>query len=270
MIEINKIYNEDCFVTMAKMDEDSVDAIITSPPYNTSRCNTGERAFNNYENRYDIHLDNKTDDEYLDWSVELFDAYDRILTSNGSILYNISYSSENTDLIWKFVSEIIKRTNYTTADTIVWKKGCALPNNASPNKLTRICEFIFVFVRKSELHSFYMNKKIVSVRDSGQKMYENKFNFIDAKNNDGRNHLNLATFSTDMVRQLLSLYTKEGDLIYDSFMGTGTTANACLIDNRNYIGSELSAEQCAYANDRINKTHSNISSPTTIKKFFNF
>ena len=247
----NKIFCEDCFETMSNMDNGSIDAIITSPPYNTARTGTNDRAFKNYENRYDIHLDNKTDKEYLQWSVDIFNYYDKILKPNGAILYNISYSSENTDLIWKFVAEIINKTPFTTADTIIWKKDCAIPNNVSHNKLTRICEFVFVFARKKEIDTFTMNKSITSVSKTGQKFYENKFNFIDAPNNDGSNNLNKATFSSDFVRHLLLLYTKEGDLIYDSFMGTGTTAEACVIEKRNYIGSELSQEQCRYAEKRL-------------------
>lgn len=256
-MEINKIYNEDCFVTMLNMDK-KIDAIITSPPYNTSRCTNSERALKENEARYDIHLDNKTDIEYLDWSVNLFFAYDKILKENGTILYNISYSSENTDLIWKFVAEIINKTNFTTADTIVWKKDSAIPNNTSHNKLTRICEFIFVFVRKNELDTFFMNKEITSTNLNGQNYYENKFNFIDARNNDGTNNLNKATYSTELVRKLILIYTKENDLIYDSFMGTGTTANACIIEKRNYIGSELSDEQCKYAEKRLGKSKSKL------------
>jgi DNA modification methylase len=257
MMGINKIYNEDCFVTMSNIDK-KVDSIITSPPYNTSRCTNSERALKENEARYDVHLDNKTDIEYLDWSVNLFYAYDKILKENGTILYNISYSSENTDLIWKFVAEIINKTNFTTADTIVWKKDSAIPNNTSHNKLTRICEFVFVFVRKNELDTFFMNKEITSTNTNGQNYYENKFNFIDARNNDGSNSLNKATFSTELVRKLLLIYTKENDLIYDSFMGTGTTANACIIEKRNYIGSELSEEQCKYADKRLSKSKSKL------------
>lgn len=248
---MNKIYNEDCLLTMKRLDS-KVDAVITSPPYNTSRISNSERARKENEARYDIHLDNKTDNEYLDWSVTLFNNYDKILKQNGCVLYNISYSSENTDLIWKVVAEIINKTNFTTADTIIWKKDCAIPNNTSHNKLTRICEFIFVFVRKIELETFFMNKNITSANNKGQKYYENMFNFIEAKNNDSSNDLNKATYSTELVRKLLLIYTKENDLIYDSFMGTGTTANACIIEKRNYLGSELSEEQCKYAEKRLN------------------
>lgn len=255
-MEINKIFNEDCFLTMDRaLLHNNVNTIITSPPYNTSRASNSKRALEENEARYDIYLDDKTDEEYLKWSVELFKKYDNILIANGCILYNISYSSENTDLIWKFVCTIINETNFTTADTIIWKKNSAIPNNTSHNKLTRICEFIFVFVRKNEINSFFMNKNITSNNEKGQNYYENIFNYIEAQNNDGSNDLNKATFSTELVRKLLLLYTKENDLIYDSFMGTGTTANACIIENRNYIGSELSERQCDYAEKRLKITN---------------
>ncbi len=61
-----EILNEDCDVTLSTLDK-CVDVILTSPPYNTGRELTSERARNNHEARYDIYLDNKTNDEYCDW-----------------------------------------------------------------------------------------------------------------------------------------------------------------------------------------------------------
>jgi len=246
----NIIYNIDCIEWMKNTPKE-IDLILTSPPYNTSRNGTNQRSFDNYENRYDIYLDDKTDEEYLNWTVELFNQYDKVLKPNGCVLYNISYSSENTDLIYKVVFEIISKTNFTTADTIIWKKNCAIPNNTSHNKLTRICEFVFVFARKNELNTFKMNKKVTSVAKTGQKFYENKFNYIEAKNNDGSNNLNKATFSSDLCRQLLALYGTKNCLVYDSFMGTGTTAESCIIEKMNYVGTELSEAQCRFAEKRL-------------------
>ena len=244
----NVIFNEDCLVTMNKIGK-VVDVIITSPPYNTSRV--GSKA-DPYSFRYDGYKDGLSDDDYIKWTIDVFNGYDKVLKNNGSILYNISYSSENTDLIWKVVYNIIANTNFTTADTIVWKKDCAIPNNVSPNKLTRIVEFVFVFCRKSEISTFEMNKPINSISKKGQTIYDNVFNFIDAKNNDGSNDLNKATFSTEFVRKLIRLYAKENSLIYDSFMGTGTTAEGCVFEKMRYVGSELSEEQCKYAEKRLN------------------
>jgi DNA modification methylase len=259
-MEINKIYNEDALITMKNLDF-KVDAIITSPPYNTgsrieywsNKIVNGVRVYKQ-DKRYDKYIDSKTNEEYIDWTVNLFNGYNNILKNDGVILYNISYGNENPETMWLLISDIIKRTEFTIADCITWKKSTALPNTTSKNKLTRICEFIFVFVRKIEFLSFNTNKKIISTSRKGQDFYEVFYNYIEASNNDVSNDLNKATFSTELVRKLLLMYTKENDLIYDSFMGTGTTANACIIENRNYIGSEISKEQCKYANNRISVT----------------
>jgi len=249
---INKIYNEDCVLTMSKMESKTIDAIITSPPYNIIRPNSTDRG-------YDIYKDDLTNDEYIEWTLKVFENYSNILKQNGIVLYNMSYGSENTILMNLVVADIIRKTDFTLADIIVWKKQTATPNNVSHNKMTRICEYIYVFCKKEDFLTFNCNKKKLKERESGQAVYENVFNFITAKNNDESQDLNKATFSTELVRKLLLLYTKENDIIYDSFMGTGTTANACIIEKRNYIGSELSKEQCDYAEKRISLLTNQIS-----------
>jgi len=246
-MEINKIYNEDCLITMSKLNC-KVDAIITSPPYNIIRPNSNDRG-------YDIYKDDKTNEQYIKWTLEIFNLYNNILINNGVILYNMSYGTENTTLMSLVIADIIKYTNFTLADIIIWKKQTATPNNVSHNKMTRIVEFIYVFCRKDEFHTFNCNKIKLKERNTGQSIYENVYNYICAKNNDNSTELNKATYSTELVRKLLLMYTKENDLIYDSFMGTGTTANACIIENRNYIGSEISKEQCDYAIDRLKATN---------------
>lgn len=258
-MNINYIYAEDCFVTMENMIKENfkVDNIITSPFYNTcrsSKCHITEKSRNNYEGRYDVHLDSMTDEEYIDFTIKLFNHYDKILEKDGCVLYNLNYGSENTHLMWLVISAIIQKTNFTIADDIIWKKKSALPNNTSKNKLTRIVEHIFVICRKDEFKTFNSNKKVKSVRSTGQKMYENVYNFIEAKNNDGSCKLNKATYSTDLILKLLDIYVKKGSIVYDSFMGTGTTANACVEYGCDYIGSEISVEQVKYANERIERT----------------
>lgn len=249
------LFNEDCFITMANMVKSNikVNAILTSPPYNTARPVKTQKAMDTYNNRYDIYIDAKTTEEYADWTLKLFESYDKVLKPNGIVLYNISYGSERPDDMWNAVAKLILKSNFMIAEQIIWKKKSALPNNVSPNKLTRICEPVFVFCRKNEYKTYAANKKVKSIRkDTGQKYYENIFNFIEAANNDGPNKLNKATFSTDLCKQLLTIYSKEGDTVYDSFMGTGTTAVACKEMNINCIGSELSEAQYNYSLERLN------------------
>ena len=256
------LHCEDCFDTMSRMGDDSVDVILTSPFYNTNKKAGKNRTIGNtnvkegqYQYvRYDVHVDNMTNDEYCDYTVNLFNKFDRVLKPNGCVLYNVSYGAENTEGMIRAVNDILTKTNFTIADVIVWKKKSALPNSCSSNRLTRIVEFVYVFCRKTEMKTFHCNKKVVSKRPTGQKMYENKFNFIEAPNNDGTCPYNKATYSSDLCRQLLDLYAPDNGVVYDPFMGSGTTGVACKQYGLGFIGSELSANQVKWAENRINET----------------
>jgi site-specific DNA-methyltransferase (adenine-specific) len=241
--EMNKIYCESNLETMAKMPNNLIDLVLTSPPYNIFNTKAKDRGYDYYE-------DNKTDNEYIEWTIDLFNEFNRVLKQNGVVIYNMGYGTENPNLMNLTVSSVIQNTNFTLADIIVWKKTTAMPNSPSKNRLTRICEFVYIFCRKDELYSFNANKEIVKKSDKAN-FYESINNFIEAPNNDESNDLNKATFSTKFVRKLFKIYAKQNSVVYDPFMGTGTTAKACIIDNHFYIGSELSKSQVEYANKRI-------------------
>ena len=258
-MSIQRIFNENCFDTINKMIEfeQKIDLILTSPPYNTGRPSNSEKSRNNNEGRYDIHIDNMTQNDYCNWCIDLFNNFDKVLNPNGVILWNVSYGSDatvNTEgigLMWLSIADIIRNTPFTVADRIIWKKKSALPNNVSKNKLTRIVEDVFVFCRKNEYKTFNCNKTISSIGKNGQTFYNNYFNFIEAKNNDGTCKLNKATFSSDLCLQLLELYANQDTIVYDPFMGTGTTAVACKQKDLTCFGSELSQEQVEFANKRL-------------------
>lgn len=268
--------NEDCFETMERMREngEKVSIILTSPPYATSRSNVRtKKALETYNSRYDICLDNMDEDQYVDWTIGLFRMFDEVLDKNGVILYNISYGSENPNAMWRIPGAIIEDTDFMIADCIVWKKKCALPNNVSHNKLTRITEFVYVICRKSEFKTFNANKNITKVGKNGQKYYENVFNFVEAPNNDGPCELNKATYSSDLCLFLLNIYAKENSIVYDPFMGTGTTAIACYkfcqSESMACIGSELSEKQVEYSRNRLRKLIKAISKPLEIPFEYN-
>ena len=233
------------------------DVILTSPFYNTNKKAGKNRTLENATSsgyayvRYDTHVDNMTDDEYCDFTVRLFNAFDEVLKKNGVVLYNLSYGAENTEGMFRAVNDIITKTPFTIADVICWKKKSAFPNSVSPNRLTRIFEFVFVFCRESEKATFNMNKKITSIRKSGQKAYENIYNFVEARNNDGYCPYNKATYSSELCEKLLKLYAPTGGLVYDPFIGSGTTAVACKKLGLHYIGSEISEKQVEWANQRL-------------------
>lgn len=255
-----EIYNEDCFETMENMPIGQIDIVLTSPFYNTNKkagkgltLNTAKVKRGYYSHvRYDTHVDNMTDDEYCEFSMRLFTEFDRILNKDGVVLYNINYGAENTEGLFKTINAIITSTPFTVADVIVWKKKNAMPNNCSPNRLTRIWEFVFVFCRKTETRTFNCKKEVKSIRATGQASYANMYNLIEARNNDGPCNLNKATYSTELCEKLLRMYAVRADTwVYDPFIGTGTTAVACKKLGFNCLGSEISKAQCEYAQKRL-------------------
>ena len=151
-----KIYNEDCLETMKRINKvgGKVDIVLTSPPYNIIRPNLDDRG-------YDVYQDVLTNDEYIDWTLNIFNHYDSILKENGCILYNLSYGTENNELMWLVIANIIQKTNFTVADSIIWKKKTAMPNPMSKNKCTRICEYVIVFCRKRLNHIEKLDKQIM-------------------------------------------------------------------------------------------------------------
>ena len=259
-MSIIKFVQGDCldFMNMLSEKNRKVDIILTSPPYNTSRPSS-ERSMKNNEGRYKMYNDLKTGEEYCDWCIDIFNHIDKILKPNGVVLWNVSYGTDatiNTEgigLMWNSISDIIRHTNFTVADKIVWKKKSALPNNVSPNKLTRICEEVFVFCRKSEYKTFHANKEVSKIGKNGQQFYKVIYNFIEAPNNDGSTSLNKATYSSNLCVQLLNMYAPKKGLVYDPFMGTGTTGIACEALDLNCIGTEIDAEQVEYSKERLNK-----------------
>ena len=263
-MELNKIWNESNEVTMKEhIDMNSVDLILTSPPYNNCRDNaerTNDKPFINaigesigirgWHKKYDVYEDQKTTQEYCDWIVSLFNQFDMILKENGVILWNTSYQNENNDgACWLSVADVIRNSNFIVVDHIVWKKKNAFPVTTR-NKLSHLCEDVFVFVRKKEWRSFNANKKYPKTVN-GQDFYIPVNNFIEAANNDEVCAYNHATFSTEFCRKIMDIYVPEETVVYDPFMGSGTTGLACKQSNRYYIGSEISKNQCEWAENRI-------------------
>lgn len=252
--------NEDCLATINKIKEQGkkINLVITSPPYNKSRHSSQSKKMKQmetYNSMYDGYDDTMDNEDYYNWQCNIINKIDEILSENGVILYNLSYSNENPDCMWGLIENIRHKTNFMIAEQITWLKKSALPQNVSHNKLTRLTEYIFVLCRKSEYKTYITNKKVTKENSKGQKYYENIYNVIKAPNNDGPCNLNKATFSSDMVLELLKIYARPNSIIYDPFMGTGTTGigvekygNGCIC-----IGSEISEKQVEYSKERLNK-----------------
>ena len=246
-MNINKIYNENNVITMSKMSDKFLSGIICSPPYNL----TTKRKDCYYNNGYQ-DKDNLSEEEYIKNRLSEFKEFERILKDDGVICYNISYHNENPILPTLLISEIHKETGLTVADIITWKKRSAIPFQTSSTKLSRICELVYVIVKKERLHDFKTNKKVSKINEkTNQKFYKNYTNFIEAENNDKIKSKLKAAYSEDLVYKLFNIYFPIDSLIYDPFSGLGTTARACKKSGRSFIGSEIDEELWKISNSLL-------------------
>jgi DNA modification methylase len=244
---INQIFNEDNLSTMMRIPDNTISGIITSPPYNI----TTKRKDIYYNNGYSDN-DNLTEEKYLEVRTNEFKEFSRIMNDKGVICYNISYHNENPILPTLLISKIHNETDLTIADIITWKKPHAIPFQTSPTKLSRLCELVYVIVKKEHLHEFITNKEVSKINEkTKQKFYKNYVNIIEAKNNDGIKCKLKASYSEEFVEKLMNIYFPEESLIYDPFIGIGTTARACKKNRRNYLGSELDKEHYDIAIDLL-------------------
>lgn len=178
-----EIFNENCLDTIKKLDDKSIDLVLTSPPYNSSRKVKTNREIETHKSKYEEYNDSMPNDEYRKFITNVINELDRVIVDNGVILLNLSYASSIeidsrcSDLI-RLMYEILDKTQFDIADIITWKKSNCLPNNRSSNKLSRICEYIFVLCRKDEYMTFNCNKKVTAyVKERNLTYYENIFNF---------------------------------------------------------------------------------------------
>ena len=146
----NYIKCGDCLELMKELPDKCIDVVFTSPFYATNK-KTGKKGTlknikvkegqYNYA-RYDVFVDSMNREQYCEFTIKLFNSFDRILNENGCICYNISYGQDGADTMIEAIHSIISETNFTVADIMCWKKKQVLPNINSPNKLKRICEYI--------------------------------------------------------------------------------------------------------------------------------
>ncbi|MGI8468943.1 MAG: DNA-methyltransferase [Pyrinomonadaceae bacterium] len=240
--EINRVYNEPCLETMKKMPGDFVDLVITSPPYNMNlRIRNGKycsrQVVKEFSTKYAHFSDNLPIDEFY----ELHSSVMReLLRVSKIIFYNIQIVTGSKRAFFKIIGEF----SDCLKDIIVWDKGYAQPAMAS-SVLNRQSEFILIFEKENAISRQFgkCNFERGTLGDIWQ---------IKRSKQVDKNHS--AVFPEKLVETILTNFSNEKDLIYDPFMGTGTTAYVSSLFNRNWIGSEINEEYCRVIEERVKRS----------------
>lgn len=207
MLEKNKIYCVDCLEGLKRLDSESVDLILTDPPYGLNK--------KGIQNDTDLSVFYST----------LPECY-RVLKKDS---FFITFFST------KYLPELFKNNPFN----YFWQIVLYCPNGSVRSSIG-YTKFMSVIIFKKGNPKIKKANKDIFV-DTPGRMVEPEEGYI--------NHP--TPKPTKFIKELLEIFSKEGDLILDPFIGSGSIAVACQDINRNFIGFEINKEYCELANKRL-------------------
>ena len=237
-MKINKIYNEDCLDTMKKIPDNFIDCIITSPPYNKGYWSKNRNLNNGFKTKsrridYGIYNDIKNPEDYIKNQTNVIKECLRILKDKGSFFYNhVDILHEHNTIHPSYIY------NFPIKQIIIWNRKNTPKLDVS--YFYPINEYVFwIKKNKSSKPYFYRDQCIYKT---------NIWNINPEKEN-----IHPAPFPKTLTGNCILGTTKENDLIYDQYMGSGTTAIAAKELKRNYIGSEINIDYIHQHNKHYNQ-----------------
>lgn len=237
MLDINKIYNQDCLEGMKLIDDKSIDMILCDLPYGTT------------QNKWDciIPLD------------KLWEQYVRVSKDNGVIVLTS---------MQPFTSQLVNSNLKMFKYEVIWDKKISTGFLNSKKQVLRRHENVLIFYNKQGTYNPQMTQgkpydkgisfdkspnygKQTPVRALNETGDRYPTSIIEFSNADRRNKQHPTQKPINLFEWLIKTYSNENELILDNCMGSGTTAIACMNTNRNYLGFENNDEYFSIANERI-------------------
>jgi DNA modification methylase len=260
----SNILHCDCLDGLRGLAAESIDLVITSPPYADLKT-YGE--------------DDKgiPADRYVDWCMPIIKEVFRVLKPTGSFILNINDKVEKGfrhPYLFHLISEIHKQTEFKMFERLFWNKLKGVPN---AYRFADRVEFVFWFA-KGKGFTFHIDEMRTPYSEVSLKRMENpirsRFNregeqgktkewkanpkgalpstLVNISSEAKRiadNHI--AVFPTALVEYFVKGASNEGDLVLDIFAGTGTTGVVCKALNRRFLGMEKHKEYVEFATQRI-------------------
>ena len=260
-METNKIYNENCLTTIKRFENNSIDLVVTSPPYFVGK---------EYEDKC------KTPEgytQYIEFLIHVFKSlYDKI-TPGGHLWINVDDSHTSLKSVYK--KSIVLPTHailiyelynlYDYKEMVLWRKVRSKTASGGSSRLlgsygrfgspgsipiVQECEYILWFKKPGKrIVPDELRKQSALTPEEfskfGMQIWE------DIKPERAKSIGHPAPFPIELPERIIKLSTFIGDIVYDPFMGSGTTALACIKTNRYFIGSEINENYYNLSLDRI-------------------
>ena len=233
------IYNEDCLDTMRRMKDQSVDLVVTSPPYNMNlRIQKGKYTSRQLVEEFSTKYGGFDDNLPLDTFYNLhYSILREILRVSRLTFYNIQIVTGSKRAFFKLIGDFADNLK----EVIVWDKGHAQPAMHA-EVLNRRTELLLVF------DSVYpISRQFKEHGRFERGTLDDLWTIKPARRKRSATSKHGARFPDALVEPILKNFSSVGDTVYDPFMGTGTTARVAKQMARKYVGSEISTEYCKEA-----------------------
>ena len=245
-LEINKCYNENCLDTMARIPDGFIGLTVTSPPYDNLR------TYNGYS---------------FDFEVVAKELW-RITKQGGVVVWVVGDATiKGSETGTSFRQALYFKEIGFNIETMIWEKtgsGCLGSNLFYGQNF----EFMFILTKgKPKTTNLICDREnkvksgTVKVNSSLNQSGKGTTRIIERKPFGKRNNIwrfdtqkgseHPAPFPEQLANDHIISWSNEGDLVYDPFMGSGTTAKMAILNKRNWIGSEISDEYCKIIERRI-------------------
>ena len=234
---LNSIILGDCIESMKQLQDGSVNLVVTSPPYNLKNSSgngmkagtaCGRWKNNPLQNGYSDHDDNMPHSEYVHWQRNCLSEMMRILSDDGAIFYNHKWRVQNG--LIQDRADIVE--GFPVRQIIIWKRAGGF--NFNPGYFVPSYEVIYLIAKKK----FKLAKGANALTDVWEI-------------NQERKNKHPAPFPLELADRCVR--STDAQIIFDPFMGSGTTAIAALKNERDFIGCELSKDYKDMADERISQ-----------------
>ena len=224
------LYMGDVLDILKEMPSDSVDMIITSPPYNIG---LKDRKDTNIAT-YDVYEDNLEWEEYVKWQIDVLNECYRIVKQGGTLFYNHKDKFKNE--VYHNPIEILFKTKWNIKQNIIWDRGSAITYNSG--MFGDVYENIYYCYKGESPKTKTQHNILGTIWRIDREM----------------NNPHPAPFPLELpLRIIYSIFdNEENKIVMDIFNGSGTTGVASLLMNDKYIGIDISKKYLKQSIERLN------------------
>ncbi|MDI9364208.1 MAG: site-specific DNA-methyltransferase [Flavobacterium sp.] len=251
-MELNNIYNVDCLVGMKSLPNDCIDLVVTSPPYDDLRIYNGYKF--DFENIAKELFRVMKKGGVVVWVVgDKIKNGDKTLTSFKHCIsfQEIGFNVHDVMIYMKKNTPFMRSNAYTNCYEFMFVLTKGKPNTFNPLKTKTVRQGLEKLVHNKKADG--VNKKILGVLKD-EKTLTNIWEYavgLGGSTNDKIAFQHTAIFPERLAQDHILSWSNENDIVFDPMCGSGTTCKMAKLNNRNFIGMEISKEYSELAKERI-------------------